>query len=247
MLRRTARYTGPDYRETMNTPLPLERPKLLTEMVLARIRQSIVDGQLALGSQVSEAQLAQQMGVSKTPVREALARLSRDGLVAIHPQRGTFVFSMAPKEVEEICRFREFIEVAALELAMSRDRQALVNALQVAVQRMAEAHRARDWRSMPKLDQAFHQSIVDHCGNGYFQQAYRGIGSKISALRARLPEENERVSRCQDNHAAIVALVRDATVAKARAALAVHIRDTLSSYMAASNGVLPPEPQRLRS
>lgn len=218
----------------MNAPPRLERPQLLTEMVLASIRQAIVEGHLSLGSQVSEAQLAQRLGVSKTPVREALARLSRDGLVEIHPQRGTFVFSMAPKEVAEICRFREFIEVAALELAMAGARDALVAALDGNVRRMAEAHAIRDWASMPKLDQAFHQAIIDHCGNGYFQQAYRAIGSKISALRARIPEENERVSHCRDNHAAIVMLVRDGTVAKARAALGAHIRDTLSSYMAAS-------------
>lgn len=223
----------------MNAPLRLERPQLLTDMVLARIRQSIVDGELALGAQVSEAQLAQQMGVSKTPVREALARLSRDGLVQIHPQKGTFVFAMAPREVEQLCRFREFLEVAALELAMSHDRAGLIDALEANVRRMAQAHEAGDWAAMPKLDQAFHQAILDHCDNPYFQQAYLAVGSKISALRARLPEENERVGHCQDNHAAIVALVREATIARARAALGAHIRDTLSSYLAASAGRLP--------
>lgn len=218
----------------MNLPLRLERPQLLTELALERIRTAIVEGQIKLGEQVSEAQLAQQMGVSKTPVREALARLSRDGLVQIHPQRGTFVFSLSPREVEEICRFREFVEVAALQLAIAHDRAALVTALEANVKRMAGAHRARDWAAMPLLDQAFHQAIVDGCDNAYFQQAYQAIASKISALRARLPAENERVGHCQDNHAAIVALVRDATPRKACDALGAHIRDTLSSYLEAS-------------
>lgn len=224
----------PESEPMKSPPLRLERPQLLTDMVLARLRQAIVDGQLALGEQVSEAQLAQQMGVSKTPVREALARLSRDGLVQIHPQRGTFVFSLAPREVEEICRFREVLEVTALELAMQHDRAALVAELDDNVARMGRAQKARDWRGISHLDHAFHQAIVDRCDNGYVKQAYQSIASKIGALRARLPAENERVGHCRDNHAAIVRLVRDADTRKAGAALAAHIRDTLSSYRAAS-------------
>lgn len=224
-----------------NTPLRLERPQLLTDMVLARLRQAIVDGQLALGEQVSEAQLAQQMGVSKTPVREALARLSRDGLVQIHPQRGTFVFSMSPREVGEICRFREVLETTALELAMQHDCDALVADLDDNVARMGRAQKARDWRGISHLDHAFHQAIVDRCDNGYVKQAYQSIASKIGALRARLPDENERVGHCRDNHAAIVRLVRGGDARKAAAALAGHIRDTLASYRAASEPGVEPQ------
>ncbi len=232
----------PESEPMKNPPLRLERPQLLTDMVLARLRQAIVDGQLGLGEQVSEAQLAEQMGVSKTPVREALARLSRDGLVQIHPQRGTFVFSMSPREVEEICRFREVLETTALELALQHDRAALVADLDDNVARMGRAQKARDWRGIAQLDQAFHQAIVDRCDNGYVRQAYQSIASKIGALRARLPAENERVAHCRDNHAAIVRLVRAADARKAGAALAAHIRDTLSSYRAASEPGAQAEP-----
>ena len=80
----------------MTSPLRLKRPIPLTALACERIREAIVHGELHLGEQVSEAQLAQRLGVSKTPVREAFLRLKGDGLVEIHPQRGTFVFRLDP-------------------------------------------------------------------------------------------------------------------------------------------------------
>ena len=215
----------------------LERPKSLTDLAHDSIRQLIVSGEIGLGEQLSEASLAAQLGISKTPVREALLRLRVDGLIDIQPQRGTFVFSLSAREVEEICRFREFVEVAALGSAMRARHGELVAALQANVDQMAKAHDASDWRAIPALDQAFHQIILEHCENSYLKQAYQLIASKIAAMRARLPEENERVGHCQENHAAIVRLV-ERSPAEAQQALALHIQDTLQSYMAA----ISPEP-----
>jgi len=83
----------------MTETLRLKRPQLLTDLACERIREAIVGGEFKLGEQMSEAQLAQRLGVSKTPVREALLRLKGDGLVEIHPQRGSFVFSLTPAQV----------------------------------------------------------------------------------------------------------------------------------------------------
>jgi DNA-binding GntR family transcriptional regulator len=213
----------------------LTRPKSLTDLAHDSIRQLIIGGELAMGEQLSEASLAAQLGISKTPVREALLRLRADGLIDIQPQRGTFVFSLTTRQVEEICAFREVIEITAVKLAMEAHRAELVKRLQSNVREMAMARKARNWRAIRQLDEAFHQTIVDHCDNAYLKQAHQLIASKISALRARLPEESEQVDHCQQNHATIVGLMRDARVAPTQRALALHIRDTLASYRAASN------------
>ncbi len=210
----------------------LTRPKSLTDLAHDRIRQLIVAGELAMGEQLSEAALAAQLGISKTPVREALLRLRMDGLIDIQPQRGTFVFSLTARQVEEICAFREAVEVAAVKLAMGGDRAAMVKALQANVKAMAQARKARDVKAVRALDEQFHQAIVDHCDNAYVQQAHQLIAAKIGALRARLPEESEKVRHCELSHAALVALIRDGRVTSAQRALALHIRDTLASYRA---------------
>jgi len=219
----------------------LTRPKSLTDLAYDSIRQLIVGGELPMGAQLSEATLAAQLGISKTPVREALLRLRVDGLIDIQPQRGTFAFSLTPRQVEEICLFREVVEVTAVKLAMEGRRAELVKALQANVREMALARKTRNWKAIRQLDEAFHQTIVDHCDNAYLQQAHQLIASKISALRARLPEESEQVDHCQQNHATIVSLMRDGRIAPTQRALALHIRDTLASYRAASNIVAPAE------
>ena len=213
----------------------LTRPKSLTDLAHDSIRQLIVGGELPMGAQLSEATLAAQLGISKTPVREALLRLRADGLIDIQPQRGTFVFSLTPRQVEEICVFREVVELNAVKLAMESRRAELVKALQANVREMALARKTRNWKAFHHLDEAFHQTIVDHCDNAYLQQAHQWIASKIGALRARLPEANEQVDHCQQNHATIVGLMREGRIAPTQRALALHIRDTLESYRAATN------------
>jgi DNA-binding GntR family transcriptional regulator len=219
----------------------LVRPKSLTDLAHDSIRQLIVCGELAMGAQLSEATLAAQLGISKTPVREALLRLRVDGLIDIQPQRGTFVFSLTPRQVEEICAFREVVEVTAIKLAIEAHRAELVKALQTNVREMALARKTRNFRAIRQLDEAFHQTIVDHCDNAYLKQAHQLIAPKISALRARLPAESEQVDHCQQNHATIVGLMRDGRIAPTQRALALHIRDTLASYRAASNLAAPAE------
>ena len=218
----------------------VERPKTLTEIAIERIREAIVDGQYAFGEQLSEASLAARMGISKTPVREALLRLQTEGLVEIHPQRGTYVFSLDEAGVAEVCRFREIIETAALGEAMRGHSAELLARLDRNVCDMADAHAAHDLKSLPKLDQAFHETLLACCGNPYLQASYELVAHKISALRARLPEENERVGECQANHARIVRRIRTADVARSQELLAAHIRDTLDSYLAASRNRAAP-------
>ncbi|MEO8082154.1 MAG: GntR family transcriptional regulator [Caldimonas sp.] len=219
--------------------LPIQRPKSLTGLAEERIRELIVSGNFALGEQLSEASLAAQLGISKTPVREALLRLRGEGLIDIQPQRGTFVFTLTETQVDEVCRFRELLEVAALAMGMQASLASLVEALDGNVARMSAAHEARDWRALPLLDQEFHEIIVDHCGNPYLQRAYELVGTKIRALRSRLPAQNDRVDHCQENHAVIAGLVRTGDVAGAQQALALHVRDTRDSYLEASRHDAP--------
>jgi DNA-binding GntR family transcriptional regulator len=221
----------------------LSRPKSLTDLAVERIRSAIVEGRLAIGAQISESALAAQLGISKTPVREALLRLKLDGLVEIHPQRGTFVFRVGEEEVAEICRFREILESAALAEAMTRDREALVERLDANIRDMARAHRARDARKLPQLDADFHGAILELCGNAYLRAAYGLIEHKIHALRWRLPENNEQVEHCQDNHAVIVEQIREGNVGKAQTTLKRHIRETLDAYLEASRGATLAERQ----
>ena len=211
----------------------LDRPRSLTDLAVDRIRQGIVEGRLGFGEQLSEAALAVNLGISKTPVREALLRLKMDGLVDIQPQRGTFVFRLEPDEVRALTEFREIIETEALGLAMRRDLSDLVTALKANLARMPRGRNV-DPRAVHALDTEFHEAIVAACGNPHLVAAYGLVGYRIEALRYRLPEHDEQVGHCQQNHARIVARIAEGDVRRAQSALREHVLSTQDSYLEAS-------------
>ncbi|MFY7872469.1 MAG: GntR family transcriptional regulator, partial [Limnohabitans sp.] len=174
----------------MSPALKLKRPQLLTDLVDERLRAAIINGELALGQQVSEAQLAARMGVSKTPVREALVRLKADGLVEIHPQRGTFVFRLDGDQVGQLCRYRAAIETAALRESMLLAPQSLAGALDERVHAMRKAERARDQKALALLDMEFHHLLFEHCANPYLLAGYNVIRWQLVAMRHRAPITN---------------------------------------------------------
>lgn len=214
----------------MSSPLRLERPQTLTDMAFERIREAIVSGALKLGEQVSEAQLAQGMGISKTPVREALVRLKIEGLVDIHPQRGTFVFKLEPDQVGQMCRFRAMVETQALREAFASNRAGLLQALQACVDEMKPAEAAGDVERLARIDMDFHRQFVRCCPNTYLQAAYELIRYQLIALRFRAP-----IPDCVDSHQVLIDAIAQGDIEGACAELSTHVFNNEARYRVACN------------
>jgi DNA-binding GntR family transcriptional regulator len=212
----------------MNHPLRLERPQLLADLAVERIRQAIVDGEVALGSQMSEAQLAQQMGVSKTPVREALLRLKGEGLVEVHPQRGSFVFRLEPDQVGQLCRYRAMVETAALAEALAAAPGPLAEGMARCVAAMRVAERARDAKALARIDMDFHWQFLAHCPNAYLRTGYDVIRWQLVALRHRSPIDN-----AVDSHQVLLDAVQAGDATRAAALLREHVFENEPRYRAA--------------
>ena len=148
---------------------PVERPKSLTDLAVERIRAAILMGPLQFGQALSESVLATMLGISKTPIREALLRLRHEGLVEIHPQRGTFVFQLGEREVAHICQFRAIVECEALADAMKHRHAELMAALDLCLVEMGQAAACKDYQAFPRLDTDFHNALVMHCDNSYLK------------------------------------------------------------------------------
>jgi DNA-binding GntR family transcriptional regulator len=221
----------------MNAPLRLERPLLLTELACERIRAAIVDGELALGEQMSEAQLAQRLGVSKTPVREALMRLRADGLVEVHPQRGSFVFRLDPARVGALCRYRATIETAALRESMAAGHgPEIADELARLVEAMREAEETRDLKALARLDMDFHWRFFAHCPNPYLAAGYDVIRWQLVAMRHRAPIDN-----AVSSHRVLHEAVGDGDVERACRLLIDHVLENEPRYTAAcSEGTASP-------
>lgn len=197
----------------------------LTQQAYERIRDAIVYGPLDLGEPLSEGAIARALGMSKAPVRAAMQELRVKGLVQIVPHSGTYVFSPTKEEIEELCDFRTLLEVQALRSSMGLAPAALVSGLEDVVTRMQAADTAaRD--AGRRLDSAFHQQFMAHCGNRYLADAYETIGHRVEALRHRFMDTTVFRQKAFAEHVEILDLLRDSRVTRAVGVLEEHIART---------------------
>lgn len=208
----------------------IERPKSLTELVKEHVRGRIINGELMLGEALSENVLAAQLGISKTPVREALLQLKLEGLVDIQPQRGSFVFSMEPDEAAELCQYRVILESAAMRDALNNGESGLVDALEQIVRRMTKAVADGDMPAYRRLDTEYHRQILARAGNRFLTLAHQQLEMKIQALRASVTSKHRTVEDSLAEHQNIVKLLRARERTKAINLLGVHIRAASRDY-----------------
>ena len=214
--------------------MALERPKSLRELALEHLRDRIVDGSLKMGQVLSERKISEELGVSKSPVREALAQLRDEGLVSIEPQKGARVFSLSEPEVAQICDFRQAIETAAFELALSRDPEGLAAEMQKVVEKMQRERSKGNEKAYLALDTTFHQLIFEHARNDYLTASYTRYVGKIAALRTHLAKLPQHTELSFAEHQQIAAAVRRGDMAELKSLLGEHIDRTRQAYKSAS-------------
>jgi len=208
----------------------LTRPKSLRELALVHLRNQIIDGTLTMGQTLSERSLSEELGVSKSPVREALAQLRDEGLVTIEPQKGARVFTLTESEVAQICDFRQAIEAAAFEIALARNPKALADDMAKVVKDMDTARTKGDDAKYLALDTRFHELIFHHCENDYLSASYARYIGKIAALRTHLSALPQHTELSFEEHAKLASAVRAGDMANIRRLLAQHIDRTRQVY-----------------
>ena len=191
--------------------------------IAAEIRERIAGGALALGSRISDKALAEELNVSRTPVREALLQLQLDGLVMMRPQSGTFVFDPADADVRAICAARAVIEAGAIRIAVAGDSGSAIGDLARLVGQAAVALEDGDLKHCDALDCVFHEGLVAATKNRYLIQAYAGLSCKLRALRRRMPRNRDRVAAAIAQHRRIIDLCAADRVDQAVAEVTAHV------------------------
>jgi DNA-binding GntR family transcriptional regulator len=195
-----------------------------------QIRRRIVDGDLKLGQALSETTLAAELGISKTPIREALVRLGAEGLVQILPQRGTFVFPLSEVDAQALSDFRTLLEIEALRIGMRDHAPALVAALKAILAKMKPSSSHSDSLQYRALDDRFHRTIIEHSHNAYLATAYENIAVLVQTLRNRLVIDARTHGQSLKDHKDLVRQVEKGDVEKAAIILKEHIARTPADY-----------------
>ncbi|WP_412517431.1 GntR family transcriptional regulator [Actinomadura madurae] len=212
-------------------PLP-PRPDNLTTTVFEAIRDNIVNARLAPGSRVSEASLASQLQVSKTPVREALLRLRHIGLVE-PVGRGLRVVRPSVRSIRDAYEYRAGIEATAARYAANRaSTQQHEDILQLAQLSLARAS-AGDTAGFRQADRAFHLAIADAARNTILRRNIEDTLVLVAALRERDTEPSGGDSvECAREHVAVAAAIRAGDPKLASSQLADHIHHVMSLVLA---------------
>lgn len=208
------------------TPRPL-----LAETVADRIRDAILAGTFRLGEKITDDRLVDQLGVSRTPIRDAMAILGHEGLVEVRPKRGSFVFQTSPGDIAAICTYRQILETQSVPLAMESARGAYLADLSRIITEMDDALGQGDALRYGMLDTAFHDAAFRHCANSYLRDANSLVAGRIAALRANItaPYADRRCESLAE-HCAMLTMLETGDLTQFNAAIATHIRRTEIVY-----------------
>lgn len=201
----------------------IERPQSLCAIAVENIRNAIISGHYVLGEALSENSLTESMGISKTPIREALALLKHEGLVTVVPQKGTFVFTMSVSDVGQLGSYRFALESTALDKAVELHPDALLTSLSKCCDTMTAARAKGELERYLGLDNDFHATIVRYCDNRYLQDAYQSIAGKVAALRTHLSRHPTHTEKSMGEHMEIVRLLQSGKIRSAKAVLKRHV------------------------
>lgn len=202
--------------------------KTLRDWVFECLRTSIVSGDLAPGQRIVEADLAKQLEVSKSPVREAILQLKQDGLVIDAPKgRGVVVAPLKPSDVREIYAVREAIESLAARLLAGSPSAERLAPVQAALERMRQARAEEDLRRQFEQDVEFHTALCGATGNRRLQDLFSGLRPDLQriflfAVNAMTLEGPDSADATLDEHQAILDAISAGNPGRAAEAVSRH-------------------------
>ncbi|MFI6833232.1 GntR family transcriptional regulator [Kribbella sp. NPDC050241] len=203
------------------------------ERVYAYVKAAILDRVYPGGELLTEGELAAAVGVSRTPVREALLRLEESGLVKLYPKKGALVQPVLPQEIDDVLEARELIETHAAAKVWPRRKQ-LVETLTQRVDEMREHRRSGDAKSFLEADRAFHEAIVGAAGNQILAKLYNSLRDR--QVRMGVPGIQMQPARMDKSiaaHQEMIDALGGNSVKRFRELVVAHI-DTASADLRSS-------------
>ena len=209
------------------------RRESLTERVYEAVREAIVNRQLQPGDRIVEATLAQQLGVSKTPVREALLQLMHIGLVVADGSRGGRVAPSSRETVWAAYEFRTALEVQSARIVAARQPPEAIAPFRHYARHCLERAEAKDHEGFRIFDRKFHLTLAEATGNTLLKRHVRDALDLTWTLRRRdVPAANDSIE-CARQHLQVVQAIDEGDVEEAGAAMRRHIENVQALVIAA--------------
>ncbi len=196
------------------------------------VKSRIIDRSFEEGDFLTEVGIAEGLGISRTPVREALVLLEAENFVELLPKKGAYIPQISPRDIREVMEARSLIETFAAEKNVER-RSELVPKLKDSLEVQKKRMREGEIDQFVQADREFHYLLVSTAGNKLLARFYEGLRDRQIRMGIRAATySTQRVEQVLEEHAAVVDATEEGDPEKLRAAIRTHLDHTLSVLMA---------------
>jgi DNA-binding GntR family transcriptional regulator len=232
-------HEAPPRRRARRPVAVIERPKPLHESVVERLRNMIVEGDLAVGERLHDANLAATLQVSRTPIREAIKLLATEGLVDLLPGRGARVSDFSIDDIKQLFEAIAGIERNACELAAERMTNRDLEKVQRLHERMARHHAAGERPPYFKLNHEIHLAIVAASNNAILQAIHASLMTRARRARYAALSSQVRWIEAMAEHERLMAALADHDARRAGEIMHQHDLGTAHSIAASLRSTAP--------
>lgn len=212
-------------------PIKLENYKPLRDIVFEHLRAAIVAGALKPGERLMELQLAEDMGVSRTPVREAIRKLELEGLVSMIARRGAYVSDLSIRDIAETFEVRAALESLAAGLAAERIVPEELEQLERVLVEIGTCEQQGTIERMVELDEEFHALLFSATRNSRLSQIISNLREQIARFRRSSLSTPGRIKAVFHEHKSIVEAISDRNSSLAQALAREHIENAEHALM----------------
>ncbi|PKM81444.1 MAG: GntR family transcriptional regulator [Firmicutes bacterium HGW-Firmicutes-14] len=212
-------------------PVTLDNYKPLREIVFETLREAIISATLRPGERLMEIQLAEEMGVSRTPVREAIRKLELEGFVVMIPRKGAYVAGISMKDIADVFEIRAALEALAAGLAAERITEEELEQLERILVKIGECVKDNDLEKLVEVDTEFHEALFKASRNERLAQIVSNLREQIQRFRQASLSTPGRMKFAFEEHKKIVEAVSERNVERAQALAIEHIENAENSML----------------
>ena len=210
----------------MEQIIPISRAKSLKEQAYDKLKELIITGALEPGALHNEKRLAEALGVSRTPVREALLELSREGMVAFVPGKGVEICKFTAQQVREVFEIRKIIEGYILKKIAARLKDRDLKEIDENISNQEKVLLKTERLAFIEYDKQFHLYLASKIGNQQIESILDNLRDQMHLMGIRAVEDESRMKQVIEEHRAILSALKEGNPQRAFEALINHLENT---------------------
>jgi len=202
----------------------LDEYKPLRDIVFETLKEAILTGKFEPKERLMEIKLADQLGVSRTPVREAIRKLELEGLVVMEPRKGAYVSDISFKDIIDTLEVREALETFAVKLAVEKNKVEDISEIEKLNLSFQNAYKNKDVKKMVEYDTEIHKAIINLSENSKLISFMEELNEIMQRFRLIFFNETYNPERIDQEHQDVIKAIKNKDMEKAQDAMRNHLR-----------------------